>query len=207
MFFRIGCALINCFCPPLSTHSPKHDKIAERALELADQENLLQKRVEDEKMDRRTKEWKTASLKEFPKFPKLSVDDLEDITLGVYQIGLAKRYANLHMKNSPIFEIKLNSEFPNIVRAKIESRFTANKAHDLWIEYSSDPEVKGADAIRGFYCKCKQGARTMGCCAHISTVLWYLGYQRYQNPVTINVRKRKLEIINAGRSKEVVAEN
>ncbi|XP_035702689.1 uncharacterized protein LOC118434065 [Folsomia candida] len=198
MLFRIGCALINCFYPPLSTHSPKHDKIAERALELVDQENALQKRVEDEKMDRRTKQWKTASLEEFKKFPKLSVEDLEDITLGVYQIGLAKRYAHLHMSNSEKFEIKLNSEFTNIVRAKIESRFTANKAHDLWIEYSL--EVQGADAIKGFYCKCKQGARTMGCCAHICTVLWYLGYQRYQNPTILKVRKRKLEIINAGES-------
>lgn len=171
MLFRIGCALINCFCPPLSTHSPKHDKIAERALELVDQENVLQKRVEVEKMDRRTQEWKKASLDQFPEFPKLSIEDMEDITLGVYQIGLAKRYATLHMKNSTNFEIKLNSEFPNIVRAKIESRFTANKAHDLWIEYSSDPNDEGADAIKGFYCKCKQGARTLGCCSHICTVI------------------------------------
>lgn len=180
MFFRIGCALINCFCPPLSNNSPKNDRIAERALELVNKENELQKRVEDEKMDRRTKSWKKASIEECPNFPRLSVEDLESITLGVYQIGLAKRYATLHMSNSPVFEIKVNSEFPNIVRAKIESRFTAKKAHDLWIQYSSELGVEGADAITGFYCKCKQGARTLGCCAHICTVSLKLTHANIQ---------------------------
>ncbi len=44
--------------------------------------------------------------------------------------------------------------------------------------------------IPGWYCKCKCGARTVGCCAHICSVIWYLGYGRVnryktpQNPVT-----------------------
>ena len=44
--------------------------------------------------------------------------------------------------------------------------------------------------IPGWYCKCKCGAHTVGCSAHICSVIWYLGYGRVnryktpQNPVT-----------------------
>ena len=34
-------------------------------------------------------------------------------------------------------------------------------------------------SITGWYCQCKVGARTIGCCAHVAAVLWYLGHQRH----------------------------
>ncbi|VDI18451.1 Hypothetical predicted protein [Mytilus galloprovincialis] len=34
--------------------------------------------------------------------------------------------------------------------------------------------------IEGWYCTCKSGARVVGCCAHVASVLWYLGYQRLE---------------------------
>lgn len=34
--------------------------------------------------------------------------------------------------------------------------------------------------IPGWYCECKVGPRTVGCCAHVASVLWYLGYARNQ---------------------------
>lgn len=172
MFFRIACAMINRFCPPLSSNSPRHDAISEKALQLADKENALQLRVEEERMDRNTKSWTNASASECEDFPVLSLEDLQTLTLGVYQTGLAKRYAKRHLNESDDFEIKLNTEFANIVRAKIGSRFTSGKVHHLWIDFV--PGVMGVEGIAGYYCRCKQGARTMGCCSHICTVRFTL---------------------------------
>lgn len=38
--------------------------------------------------------------------------------------------------------------------------------------------------ISGWYCDCKVGAKTVGCCAHVASVLWYLGYAR-NHPYTL----------------------
>lgn len=38
----------------------------------------------------------------------------------------------------------------------------------------------GRDSIKAYYCTCKNGARTVGCCVHILTVIWYLGYAKHQ---------------------------
>jgi hypothetical protein len=54
-FFKIACAIINRFSPPLSQNSARNDKIAEKALELMAKENELEKRVNDERLDRNTK--------------------------------------------------------------------------------------------------------------------------------------------------------
>lgn len=44
-------------------------------------------------------------------------------------------------------------------------------------------EKEGVDSICGWYsnCICKCGARLVGCCAHVSSVLWFLGWKRHQS--------------------------
>ena len=41
----------------------------------------------------------------------------------------------------------------------------------IWVEFSSSN-------VTGWYCTCKIGARTVGCCPHVASVVWYLGYQK-----------------------------
>lgn len=55
----------------------------------------------------------------------------------------------------------------------MQSRFVKSKKHLLWIQYSETE-------IEGWYCTCKNGARTVGCCAHIASAIYYLSYYRYQ---------------------------
>jgi hypothetical protein len=194
-FFKIACAIINRFSPPLSQNSPRNDRIAEKALELMAKENELEKRVTDEKLDRNTKTWRKASCEECVDFPVLSKEDLETITLGIYQVNLAKGYTKLHLNEESEFRILLNDEFAGIVRAKLESRFIQAKTHNVWIQYDSEEE--GVEAISAYYCRCKNGSRTVGCCSHVCAVLWYLGFQRHQDPSTLRIRKRSLKIRDA----------
>lgn len=35
--------------------------------------------------------------------------------------------------------------------------------------------------MTGWYCECKGGSRTVGCCAHICSVIWYLAFARHNN--------------------------
>lgn len=62
-----------------------------------------------------------------------------------------------------------------ILRAKIQSRHTSSKIYNLWIEF----DIDSRNPINCWYCQCKADARTVGCCAHIASVLWYFGYYRY----------------------------
>jgi len=36
------------------------------------------------------------------------------------------------------------------------------------------------EPITGWYCTCSAGARVIGCCAHITALLWHLGVSRAQ---------------------------
>ena len=56
----------------------------------------------------------------------------------------------------------------------MQSRHTSSKTYNLWIQY--EPEEK----ISGWYCQCKTGARTIGCCAHIAAVIWFLSFERFE---------------------------
>ena len=41
-----------------------------------------------------------------------------------------------------------------------------------------------AHPITERYCDCKAGARVFGMCAHITSIIWYLGIGRHNNKLT-----------------------
>lgn len=54
------------------------------------------------------------------------------------------------------------------------------------------------DPILGYYCTCKAGARTLGCCAHVASVLWFLGWARHQQNIKYPSRALLNYILDAG---------
>ena len=50
------------------------------------------------------------------------------------------------------------------------SRHTSAIKYFLWIKVNHD---NLQDPVVGWYCECKAGARTVGCCAHIATIIMY----------------------------------
>ncbi|XP_035706652.1 uncharacterized protein LOC118435202 [Folsomia candida] len=190
-FFRIAMAMINCFCPPLMEDTERHQQIALDALARSKVDNEMKKRVARDKLDRNTEKWSTASSSGVQGFPILSVQDLEKLTLGVYQVSLAKEYTKKHLSEDSEFNIQLNTEVSGVLRAKLASRFTSGKNHQLWIQF--DANLQSHNAITGYYCDCWQGARTVGMCAHVTCVIWYLGYKRHQPE---NLRKRRPRVLD-----------
>ena len=52
--------------------------------------------------------------------------------------------------------------------------------------------------LLGWYCTCKAGARVVGCCAHIASVVWYLGWKRWQENPLIKTRGIEQYLEDAG---------
>lgn len=95
--------------------------------------------------------------------------------MGVYQIRQAKSYSKEHQSDAGKYKIMVNKEQDGVLKAQIRSRHTTSRTYNLWIEHNT-----GLNPITGWFCTCKSGARVVGCCAHIASVLWYLGFERHQ---------------------------
>ena len=80
---------------------------------------------------------------------------------------------------------------PGLIWARVFSRFRNATKHQLWISYQPtnnneiDNENENDEPLRiqSYYCTCQSGARTVGTCAHVASVLWYLGYARHNQNI------------------------
>src|SRR6185437_6519347 len=77
----------------------------------------------------------------------------------------------------------ISAEDSMLIRGRIQSRHRSRKKYFIYILV--DVEESGADSVVEYCCQCKNGLRTVGCCAHIMAVLWYLGYGRYQPQIPL----------------------
>ncbi|XP_056022083.1 uncharacterized protein LOC125673390 [Ostrea edulis] len=162
-YVRIVAALCNKYRPPLSVSSEEDQEIAAKM-----------ERVENEGLDRRGFNWtKVDSENVTPEFPKYNDTELRQLTLGVYQLRMAKSYTHEHMDVDGGFEILISDEIEGMVCAKIQSRHISAKQYKCWITYTEGD-------IDGWYCKCKAGTRVVGMCGHITSVIWYLSFGRHQ---------------------------
>lgn len=70
---------------------------------------------------------------------------------------------------------------PVLVFTRMASRFMSRKSHDIYV--LADAAKNGPDAIIGYSCDCKNGLRTVGCCSHVATTIYYLGYARHNGGI------------------------
>lgn len=194
--FRIVCALHNKFFVPVVYEEEKHNLILYQIEERQRMESELQdfeklrNMIPIFELDARV-EWLEANASVFADFPRLTDEDLFLLTLGSYQIKMARQYNLRHLRNNPSYLLYLHKQYDNILRAKIKSRFRSNVEHQVWIEY--DSTLEGVNQIRGFYCKCQQGNRSISVCSHVAAVLLYLGKERYQ--MIRKPRKNRLSLL------------
>ncbi|XP_069130365.1 uncharacterized protein [Argopecten irradians] len=183
-YVRLICAICNKYKGPLSAGNPDDDQILAAKMKVCPEKkkNVLQERVTEEGLDRKTHAWKKLDAADaVPDFPSMSEEELRDITIGIYQLQMAKHYTQEHMTEDGRFQIVLNEDFPGILRAQVQSRHTSSKRYWLWVEYS--PAV-----VKSWYWQCQAGARVVGTCCHIATVLWYLGYARHSVDILPSVQ-------------------
>ncbi|XP_033725099.1 uncharacterized protein LOC117315068 [Pecten maximus] len=177
-YVRLVAALCNKYKRPLNSGDEEEDQIlAAKMRVLAKEKNQLKDRVANENLARRSGSWKKMDADHVAtNFPSLSEEDLRNITLGVYQLKLARSYTQEHLDDNGDYIIMIDDSVSNIVRVQIQSRHTSAKRYLSWIEYD---EV----VVKSWYCQCRAGARVVGACAHVSSILWYLGFARHANQV------------------------
>ncbi|WP_233601869.1 hypothetical protein, partial [Corallococcus sp. AB038B] len=67
----------------------------------------------------------------------------------------------------------------------IQSRHSNATKYKSWIQYSLS-----GDPITAWYCTCPAGALTIGACAHIVSIVWYLSYARHHHFEPFEGRRR-----------------
>lgn len=150
---------------------------ADMLLQRSREENILKISVENGNLLRRHGRFVSLENNHVLDFPRLTIEYLRDIIVGTYQIRLAPSYiqSTKQREQNDDLQIDMANLLPNTIRLRIWSRFQNRVKHQIWIEYDQE--------ISGYYCTCKSGARTVGTCAHVASVLWFLGYSRHQNRV------------------------
>ena len=69
-------------------------------------------------------------------FPKLTEDEIRNMTIGVYQLKTAKSYSSEHFTTDGLFEVLISDEIPDIVCVKIQSQHIIAKKYLLWVKYN-----------------------------------------------------------------------
>ncbi|CAF0780028.1 unnamed protein product [Brachionus calyciflorus] len=62
---------------------------------------------------------------------------------------------------------------------RIQSRHSGNSIYKVYVSYLTESSIKNDTLINGWYFTCKNGTRTVGCCSHVSSIIYYFGYARY----------------------------
>lgn len=207
-FLLICGAIINRYHPSIVMEGADV-AAAELMRERAQEPNVVQARVEVENLTLRRARWVPFTPQRVPLFPQLTLDDLRRLTFGTYQVYLSPSYIqDLHLRADLIeenevdnvLEIDERTDEPGFIRVRVFSRFRNALRYQLWISFDEEYVVGNRMndfPILGYYCTCKAGARTLGTCAHLASVLWYLGFARHEDNVRYPSMRLLQSVLNA----------
>ena len=143
--------------------------------------NTLVDEVELKRWNRRPTTFQKVSASAVTDFPKLTETQLLLLCSGPYQLRQALSYLGELMDIDGSVSIGFIKETRTIVRLEMKSRHVNRTTYRLYIDY--DPLNNSIDGIRRYCCECPNGARTVGCCSHVATALFYLSFARFQTSI------------------------
>lgn len=195
--FKIAAALLNKFHPLIEDNSDA-SSLLELALNKLNTPNYLGDFVKEQNLNRARAAFLriNGQIPSLDNFPLLNLEELRKISLGNYQIKQARSYCGEHLKENGDYIIEVLADpslaDPSLVgnnflmRGRIKSRHISGKIYFTYILVSNEPnDANSCNAIKAYYCNCLVGMRTVGCCAHVMSILWYLGYARHVTNITI----------------------
>ena len=175
------------------SNSSEHEAIAQQMLQVQQRRSEIQRLISNNQLSMRKKWMPLMDINNELKFPVLSLDFLRKDTCGTYQIKQSKGYATQYLnENEQEFALELSPSDDDLLRCRLRSRHSNNTKYFLCVRFDNDDEE---DPIKDHYCQCKSGSRMAGCCGHVATVLWYLGYARHigwQPSTRIDEFKKKI---------------
>ena len=69
----------------------------------------------------------------------------------------------------------------DIVRVKVQSRHKNSKTYNCYVHYRPNTSGRAGILHARYCCDCANGNRTIGCCAHVADVIYYLSHGRFLN--------------------------
>ncbi|KAJ8685115.1 hypothetical protein QAD02_020908 [Eretmocerus hayati] len=70
---------------------------------------------------------------------------------------------------------------PVTIRFEVRSRHMNRRMYECFIKYGD--QYVDIRAILGYYCECANGLRTVGCCSHVASMVYYLSQARYLSQI------------------------
>lgn len=196
--FKIATAIINNFHLVITDRADA-ELILQRALNRLNLPNYLAEYVEQLNLNRRRAHFVRidAQLPTLDMFPQMEMSDLILFALGAYQIKQARSYYGEHIRPDGTFLVEVGNEFTStnipgislsshetvLMRGRIKSRHHSNTIYYTYILINTS-EHNWQEKICGYYCSCIIGKRTVGSCAHVMTMVWYLGWARHQDTIS-----------------------
>lgn len=197
--FKIAAALLNRF-HPLIQDRPDCQEIVRRALHYYNVPNHLAQYINDNNYNRRrvTFIYINAIANEIDPFPVFTYSELILLALGTYQLKQARSYYGEHVRQNGTYMVEVCAELeyvtelvaqvggnsPYLLRGRIKSRHVTHRQYFVYLLVDRNPIGNNPfDALLGYCCSCVSGNRTVGCCSHVMTVVWYLGWARHQDHI------------------------
>lgn len=191
--YKIGAALLNAFSKPILCDKDDFLNIGSRMVASLHVKNPLARIINSKKF-KKTQKKHFGTLEGRLNFPKLTQEQIKNISLGNYAIRQGISYVAEHKKMHGEFKISIlptdyaHDHFrkicrqkkmvnPIFIHANIKSRFRSQKKHEAYVLY--DENAADINNIL-YYCKCQHGQRTAGCCSHVMAIVWYFGLGRYE---------------------------
>lgn len=140
-------------------------------LDRLDAENPLMAIVE--KMGKRAKKANIVKDISTINFPRLTEEYIKAVSFGIYQRKQARSYVEEFIDEDGNYQYELFKELDDVLRVKLKSRFGSNTIHNTYIQFDNT-----SNNIASWYCDCKSGARTVGACSHVISVMWFFGVIR-----------------------------
>ena len=194
---RIACAILNVYHPGIESDVRDGLEIAESMLARLGKRNLLAQLVSAQGLNRKSADFETLEGSSIEDFPLLAEADLRSITLGSFQRRQVLSYNAEHIKTNGSYVIEvckhvgplslsshaISVEDPMLIRGRIQSWHRNSTRYFIYILINR--ARCGDETISGYCCSCPSGLRTVGCCSHITIVLWYLGLGQYLPEILI----------------------
>ena len=175
-------ACLNGIRGPIYKPSPQWDprdlRLAERMQSrLTHKSHLVESVKDDPNLSKRCKsEWKKLDASDI-EFPQLDMEYLETVACGTYQLSQAPGYIEEHTSEDGDYQIWVYQHSDDLIRGQIQSRHKSQTKYNVWIQYDQNDDT---DPVKDYYCICPAGKRTIGICAHIASIIYYLGHMAYQ---------------------------
>lgn len=184
--FKIAAAILNHFHAPIedSSHAAAFLNSIRAKIYIP---NTLHNYVEAKRLNYRRADFMRIEANEIENFPRLSEEQVIHFALGTYQLKLARSYCSEHLQNGlyiietyrdntleDLAQYDINEE-AWLLRGRIQSRHVRARKYFCYILINNIN-----NNITQYYCTCLTGRRTIGTCAHVLSIIWYVGYARHE---------------------------